>query len=58
MQATDDSASISLKERVDAYERGLVADALRRAQGNQSEAARLLRTSRATLQYKMKTYRL
>ena len=31
------------------------ADALRRAQGNQSEAARLLRTSRATLQYKMKT---
>ena len=58
VQATDDSASISLKERVDAYERGLVADALRRAQGNQSEAARLLRTSRATLQYKMKTYRL
>jgi transcriptional regulator with GAF, ATPase, and Fis domain len=54
----DDTSSLPLKERVDAYERALVADALRRAQGNQSEAARLLRTSRATLQYKMKTYRL
>ncbi|AKU98547.1 Response regulator of zinc sigma-54-dependent two-component system [Labilithrix luteola] len=54
----DDTSSIPLKARVDAYERSLVADALRRAQGNQSEAARLLRTSRATLQYKMKTYRL
>jgi len=45
----------SLKERVSAYERGLIADALQRAGGNQSEAARLLETSRATLQYKMKT---
>ncbi len=45
----------SLKERVHAYERSVVADALRRADGNQSEAARLLRTSRATLQYRMKT---
>jgi transcriptional regulator with GAF, ATPase, and Fis domain len=48
----------SLKERVNAYERSLVAEALRSAQGNQSEAARLLQTSRATLQYKMKLYGL
>ena len=45
----------SLKDRVNAYERGIVADALERANGNQSEAARLLGTSRATLQYRMKT---
>ncbi len=50
----DDSARVPLKERVSAFERGLVADALQRAKGNQSEAARLLGTSRATLQYKMK----
>jgi transcriptional regulator with GAF, ATPase, and Fis domain len=47
-------ADLSLKERVNAYERSLVADALKRAQNNQSEAARLLRMSRATLQYKLK----
>jgi DNA-binding NtrC family response regulator len=44
----------SLKDRVNAFERDLVSDALRRANGNQSEAARLLQTSRATLQYRMK----
>jgi transcriptional regulator with GAF, ATPase, and Fis domain len=48
----------SLKDRVHAYERSLVVAALRRANGNQSEAARLLRTSRATLQYKMKAFGL
>ena len=49
-------AELPLKERVNAYERALVVDALQRARGNQSEAARLLRTSRATLQYKMKLF--
>ncbi len=44
----------SLKERVNEHERALIADALQRAGGNQSEAARLLRTSRATLQYRMR----
>jgi DNA-binding NtrC family response regulator len=52
---TSEPADGSLKERVGAYERTLIEDALRRANGNQSEAARLLRTSRATLQYRMKT---
>jgi transcriptional regulator with GAF, ATPase, and Fis domain len=51
-------AEVSLKQRVDAYERTLIADALARANGNQSEAARRLGTSRATLQYKMKLHRL
>ena len=47
-----------LKQRVDAFEKSLIATALDQAKGNQSEAARLLRTSRATLQYKMKLYGL
>jgi transcriptional regulator with GAF, ATPase, and Fis domain len=47
----------SLRQRVDAYERDLVMDALRLAEGNQSEAARRLGMSRATLQYKMKAHR-
>jgi transcriptional regulator with GAF, ATPase, and Fis domain len=48
----------SLKERVESYERGLIVDALARAGGNQSEAARRLGMSRATLQYKIKLHRL
>ncbi|MBX3204504.1 MAG: sigma 54-interacting transcriptional regulator [Labilithrix sp.] len=56
--AAKPASSAPLRERVSAYERALIAEALERAEGNQSEAARLLRTSRATLQYKMKLYRL
>jgi Nif-specific regulatory protein len=48
----------SLKDQVDAYERKLLVDAMARAGGNQSEAARLLQTSRATLQYKLKAHQL
>lgn len=44
----------SLKDRVNAYERGLVVEAMREAGGNQSEAARLLGTTRTALQYKLK----
>jgi transcriptional regulator with GAF, ATPase, and Fis domain len=47
-----------LKERVHAYERSLLLEALRLAEDNQSEAARLLQTSRATLQYKMRIHGL
>jgi transcriptional regulator with GAF, ATPase, and Fis domain len=52
------AASDSLKANVEAYERTLIVDAMAAAGGNQSEAARLLRTSRATLQYKLKAYGL
>jgi transcriptional regulator with GAF, ATPase, and Fis domain len=48
----------SLRERVSSYERKLIVEALSKAEGNQVEAARLLRTSRTTLQYKMKVYAL
>ena len=57
-EADSDDPGTSLKQRVEAFERRIVADALSRANGNQSEAARLLRTSRATLQYKMKAHGL
>ncbi|HEY2514623.1 MAG TPA: sigma 54-interacting transcriptional regulator [Polyangiaceae bacterium] len=48
----------SLRDRLTAYEREILEDALRRAKGNQTEAARLLRLSRATLQYRMRRHGL
>ncbi|MCY1018749.1 sigma-54-dependent transcriptional regulator [Pyxidicoccus sp. MSG2] len=47
-----------LKERVGAYERGLIVAALEGAKGNRSEAARLLDISRATLHDKLRKYGL
>jgi two-component system, NtrC family, response regulator HydG len=49
---------LSLKERVQAYERGLVVEALRAAGGNRSEAARRLGVSRVTLHDKLRRYGL
>ena len=46
--------SVGLRERVEAYERGLIAAAIRQAGGNRSEAARRLGISRATLHEKMR----
>ena len=51
-------AEAPLKERVDAYEKRLIAEALTAASNNQSEAARRLGMSRGALQYKMKLFRL
>jgi len=48
----------SLREQVEAFERGLVARALDGTGGNQSEAARRLGVSRVTLIDKMKKYGL
>jgi DNA-binding NtrC family response regulator len=39
-------------------ERHLIEDALTKATGNQSEAARILRIGRDALRYKMKKYNL
>jgi len=52
------AAEGGLKQRVDSFERSLIEDALRNSGGNQSEAARQLRVSRATLSYKMKAHGL
>jgi len=47
-----------LKEKVEAFERGLVVEALRASRGNRSEAARALGISRVTLHDKLKKYGL
>ncbi|MGC4068667.1 MAG: helix-turn-helix domain-containing protein [Polyangiaceae bacterium] len=49
---------MKFKERVMAYERSLIVTALEAARGNQSEAARLLDLSRATLQDKLRRHEL
>jgi len=49
---------LPLKERVQAYERGLVVEALRAARGNRTEAARRLGVSRVTLHDKLRRYGL
>ncbi|QDE68866.1 MULTISPECIES: sigma-54-dependent transcriptional regulator [Myxococcus] len=54
----DGAPGAGLKERVEAYERGLVLDALRMAGGNRSEAARRLGIGRATLHDKLRKYGL
>jgi DNA-binding NtrC family response regulator len=52
------ASPLGLKQRVEAYERGLVAEALRTAKGSRTEAARLLGISRVTLHDKLNKYRL
>jgi len=47
-----------LRARVEAYERGLVLEALRAAGGSRTEAARLLGISRVTLHDKLRKYGL
>jgi DNA-binding NtrC family response regulator len=49
---------LSLKEKLEAYEKGLLITALERAEGNRSEAARMLAIGRATLHDKLKKYGL
>jgi two-component system response regulator HydG len=50
--------SFGLRERVEAYERGLIVETLKACRNNRSEAARRLDLSRATLHDKLKKYRL
>jgi DNA-binding NtrC family response regulator len=53
-ESTQNPSAVSFDE----HEKGLLNDALERAGGNQSEAARLLRISRDRLRYKMGKYSL
>jgi two-component system response regulator HydG len=55
---SEERAALPLKERVQAYERGLVVEALREARGKRSEAARRLGISRVTLHDKLRRYGL
>jgi two-component system response regulator HydG len=54
----DGPAAHPLKEKVEAYERGLIVEALRAARGNRTEAARALGISRVTLHDKLRKYGL
>jgi len=53
-----DQAQLTLKQRIDAYERGLVAEALKKAKQNVSAAARALGVSRVTLHDKLKKHNI
>jgi two-component system response regulator HydG len=53
-----DRPRAGLKERVEAFERGLISEALHKAGGNRSEAARVLGISRVTLHDKLRKYAL
>ncbi|MFL5263578.1 MAG: sigma-54-dependent transcriptional regulator [Anaeromyxobacteraceae bacterium] len=50
------AAHLGLKARVEAYERGVILEALRAARGNRSEAARALGIARVTLHDKLRKY--
>jgi two-component system nitrogen regulation response regulator NtrX len=50
----DSGPPVPLSDALDDYERGLIAAALARAQGNVAEAARLLQTDRANLYRRMR----
>jgi DNA-binding NtrC family response regulator len=52
------NAGPSFREQVDAFERNLIAQAIRASGGNQSETARRLQLNRATLYDKLKKYGL
>jgi DNA-binding NtrC family response regulator len=56
--ASTPPSELDLKSRVDAFERGLVVDALKAAGGNRSEAARRLGIARVTLYEKLSKYGL
>ena len=56
--AAETSMSLTLKQRVEAYERGVIVEALKAARNNRSEAARLLGISRVTLHDKLGKYGL
>ncbi|HOO37431.1 MAG TPA: helix-turn-helix domain-containing protein, partial [Deltaproteobacteria bacterium] len=45
-----------LSSLVNTYERSLIVDALKDARGNQSQAARILGTTKRIIQYKVEKY--
>ena len=51
-------AALGLKDRVEAFEKGLIREELRRCSGNRSEAARRLKVGRVTLLDKIRKYSL
>ncbi len=58
VELPDDGPRLTLKQKLEAYEKGLLITALEQADGNRSEAARTLGIGRATLHDKLKKYAL
>ncbi|HEX5658291.1 MAG TPA: sigma-54 dependent transcriptional regulator, partial [Polyangiales bacterium] len=56
--STAPAARVTLEHRLAAYERGLLVDAIAEADGNRSDAAKLLGIGRATLYEKLKKHGL
>ena len=56
--STASASNLELKDRIDAYERGLIVQALEAHHNNRSHAARALGINRATLHSKLKKYSL
>lgn len=54
--APGDSVSLGFRDRVDAFERGLIVEQLRACNGNRSECARRLGIGRVTLLDKLKRF--
>jgi DNA-binding NtrC family response regulator len=57
-QVNSDKAGASLNHRIEEYEKHLIFNALRTAEGNISQAAQALGLNRTTLRYKMEKYDL
>ena len=55
-EASETVLSLSLTEAVAAYEKDIIQDALKSTRGNNSKAARLLKTTGRILSYKVKKY--
>jgi Nif-specific regulatory protein len=47
-----------LEQLVASYEMGLIVDALKDAEGNQTKAAKLLGTTKRVIQYKVQKYEI
>jgi Nif-specific regulatory protein len=57
-EATGTVVTASLGAAVEAFERGIIEDALKTSRGNRSKAARLLSTTERVISYKVKKYRI
>ena len=55
-ESSGTTSNLSLKEMVEAVEKDALQDALKSARGNRATAARLLRTTRRILNYKLRNY--
>jgi Nif-specific regulatory protein len=55
-ESTGTVSNRSLKELVEAVEKDALQDALKSARGNRATAARLLRTTRRILNYRLRAY--